>query len=442
MKVRNLLFALAAVFFAATAAAQFHGSIIPSNQKYIVTKEDVKYYLYDDDKTAMLASGKNCIEKSYEIPESVTGDDGTEYKVTEIKVSAFGDNEWLESITIPSSVQVINDAAFNNCPNLKTVNAPETKLYYMGGGVFYKTPWLTAYKAKYNNELVYWRGWVIDVSGSINGEDVMIADGTVGISDQLIGVNSSLVYFPASLKHHGGATVFRYMKNVTDFFVPKTNTNYYRELGSDVLYRRSNTYSQYDELDLAGTGQYLAKYPVAKDVFEKYTTKKGIVGIDQEAFYEAKYLKEVIVSEGVRTLGINAFRNMPNLEYLELPSSIKDIASSIYGCPNLKTIIIRATQKPEMNKNTKTFGNCSPELIIYVPASMLEEYKADKAYSKYAKEIRAIDSRVVGIGQAKTGGDAEVKAIYSTDGTRLNAMQKGVNIVRMSDGTVRKVVRK
>ena len=73
---------------------------------------------------------------------------------------------------------------------------------------------------------------------------------------------------------------------------------------------------------------------------------------------------------------------------------------------------------------------------------MLEEYKADKAYTKYAKEIRAIDSQIVGIEQATTGGNAETEAIYSTDGTRLDAMQRGVNIVKMSDGTVKKVMRK
>ena len=45
-----------------------------------------------------------------------------------------------------------------------------------------------------------------------------------------------------------------------------------------------------------------------------------------------------------------------------------------------------------------------------------------------------------GIGQ--TGHAATVKAVYSADGRRLKEPQTGVNIVKMSDGTTRKVVKK
>lgn len=45
-------------------------------------------------------------------------------------------------------------------------------------------------------------------------------------------------------------------------------------------------------------------------------------------------------------------------------------------------------------------------------------------------------------GIAQTGHAATVKAVYSVDGRRLKATQPGVNIVKMSDGTTRKVVKK
>ena len=45
-------------------------------------------------------------------------------------------------------------------------------------------------------------------------------------------------------------------------------------------------------------------------------------------------------------------------------------------------------------------------------------------------------------GIAQTGHAATVKAIYSADGRRLKEPQTGVNIVKMSDGTTRKVVKK
>ena len=41
-----------------------------------------------------------------------------------------------------------------------------------------------------------------------------------------------------------------------------------------------------------------------------------------------------------------------------------------------------------------------------------------------------------------TNSDASIQAIYSTDGRRLNELQRGLNIVRMSNGTTQKILRK
>ena len=46
------------------------------------------------------------------------------------------------------------------------------------------------------------------------------------------------------------------------------------------------------------------------------------------------------------------------------------------------------------------------------------------------------------ISQTETSATATVSAIYSLDGSRQPRMQQGVNIVKMSDGTTRKVIRK
>ena len=41
-----------------------------------------------------------------------------------------------------------------------------------------------------------------------------------------------------------------------------------------------------------------------------------------------------------------------------------------------------------------------------------------------------------------TNNNANIQAIYSTDGKRLNELQRGLNIVRMSNGTTQKILRK
>ena len=48
-----------------------------------------------------------------------------------------------------------------------------------------------------------------------------------------------------------------------------------------------------------------------------------------------------------------------------------------------------------------------------------------------------------GVDEISAGAvDATPVAIYTLDGKRVNEMTKGINIIRMSDGTTRKVIRK
>ena len=47
-----------------------------------------------------------------------------------------------------------------------------------------------------------------------------------------------------------------------------------------------------------------------------------------------------------------------------------------------------------------------------------------------------------GVATATLNGDASIQAIYSIDGRRLNELQSGLNIVRMSNGTTQKILRK
>lgn len=67
------------------------------------------------------------VSGNYEIPEKVTGNDGNVYDVTGIASGSFKDNKNLTSITIPSSIKSIGDAAFSGCENLKeiTINIDE-----------------------------------------------------------------------------------------------------------------------------------------------------------------------------------------------------------------------------------------------------------------------------------------------------------------------------
>ena len=59
-------------------------------------------------------------------------------------------------------------------------------------------------------------------------------------------------------------------------------------------------------------------------------------------------------------------------------------------------------------------------------------YEKDGAYTNTATSIEGVET------VTKTNGTVE--AVFSANGTRQGRLQRGINIVRMSDGSVRKVI--
>ena len=125
------------------------GRYLPANKAYFPIDESVAeatangIMLLDkqsiEDLSKLITDGKAIFEKNeeggngvsivgddnvsdhYKIPEKVTGNDGNEYDVTGIASETFKDNKNLTSITIPSSINSIGDAAFSGCENLKEI---------------------------------------------------------------------------------------------------------------------------------------------------------------------------------------------------------------------------------------------------------------------------------------------------------------------------------
>ena len=75
-------------------------------------------------------------QETLDIPESVEWN-GTTYAVTQIDTKAFKGDTVLKSLTVPKTVQVIRDGAFENCVNLQTLNfASDSQLSSIGAYAF------------------------------------------------------------------------------------------------------------------------------------------------------------------------------------------------------------------------------------------------------------------------------------------------------------------
>lgn len=125
-----------------------------------------------------------------------------------------------------------------------------------------------------------------------------------------------------------------------------------------------------------------------------------------------------------------------NLTTISLPAGLRSIDKGfLSNCRNLKTIY---AYMPDPNAliYEDNFYYESREWTLYVPKGMKNAYQNSKW--RYCKEI--IEMETSGIDSVILNPDAKEVSRYSADGQRLAVPVKGLNIVKYSDGTVRKVV--
>lgn len=117
MKKRACIFgALIAVLLVISAMAV--SSFAVTNIAGNTVKDGVSYKLSDNGEYYTVV-GPADVLPSLTVASSIDG-----IPVTEIAESAFQNNEYLNDITIPSSVKTIGKAAFRNCKNLVKVTLP------------------------------------------------------------------------------------------------------------------------------------------------------------------------------------------------------------------------------------------------------------------------------------------------------------------------------
>ena len=82
------------------------------------------------------------------------------------------------------------------------------------------------------------------------------------------------------------------------------------------------------------------------------------------------------------------------------------------------------------------FNRCDAKnCTVYVPKGTYDDYKASEfGYFENIVEFDATD-----IDKVTTSTDAKEVSRYSVNGQRLSAPAKGLNIVKYSDGSVKKV---
>lgn len=115
--------------------------------------------------------------------------------------------------------------------------------------------------------------------------------------------------------------------------------------------------------------QYTGRETVPKDVTIVHF-HCNVTSIDVETFYECSKLKEVVLNNGLQTVGKKAFAQCKSLERITLPCTVTSIGmEAFFDCTSLKELVLNeGIQKIY----PQAFERCKSLQSITIPSSMVE----------------------------------------------------------------------
>ena len=166
------------------------------------------------------------------------------------------------------------------------------------------------------------------------------------------------------------------------------------------------------------------------------TIPSGVTSIGRYAFYGCSRLTSLTLPSGVTEIGELAFNGCSGLTSLTIPSGVTSIGDYAFsGCSGLTSIYVYPENLPELG--TDIFTGCDAKnCTVYVPTGTYNAY----FWSSFGYFENIVEFDATGIDKVATSADVKEVSRYSANGQRLSAPAKGLNIVKYSDGSVKKVV--
>ncbi|MBR4875069.1 MAG: leucine-rich repeat domain-containing protein, partial [Clostridia bacterium] len=293
-----------------------------------------------------------------------------------IGTEAFYGCDYLQNVDFGNALTSIGDSAFRHCDRLLLVTLPDTTVT-VGSDAFNECGWLETVKLG--------RG-VTDVSHRAFANCPKLTE--ITISDTI------------GMAHYDGHTSFAFHNTpITVVHVPATvksiPENFYKKAtiaAFDCAGDGKNGYFDVDGVlyhrDRYTETQTLVKVPAAMELTGTFTVCAGTTVINAESVQGHDTFTDLVLPEGLLSIGIHAFINCNVLEEVVIPNSVTQILDyAFHSCDWLSKVTIGKNvtllgynafsengklvemifrgNAPEVGKNV--FNNLPAEFTVYYP---------------------------------------------------------------------------
>ena len=417
--------------------------------------------------------------------------------VTEIGESAFRGCSGLTSLTIPSSVTSIGRYAFYGCSGLTSIYACLEKIPKLGSYVFTgcdaKNCILYVPTGTYDDYLVSDFGYFENIVDVINKDGLLTTQVTIKLDEAgtlpyKISANEKNLITNLKIVGKINGTDLKFIREMAgrDYYGKKTDgklsildLSEAKIVEGGSAYFSYNGFCQYTYNDMLGyyafygcSGLTSLTIPSGFTSINNYTFEgcsgltsltipSGVTSIGNYAFEGCSGLTSLTIPSGVTSIGNYAFTGCSGLTSLTIPSGVTSIGEGVFygcngltsltipsgvtsigyyafeGCSGLTSIYVYMKNLPEFGYRYNVFNGCDAKnCTVYVPKGTIDAYKS----SEFGYFEKIVEFDATGIDKVTTSTNAKEVSRYSANGQRLSAPAKGLNIVKYSDGSVKKVV--